>query len=187
MLWAVGAMAVSGIASGISTYQSVKNQASQLQQEAVLKFKQASNLYEDAANLATANSVNEDIMRRQADLELSKFRAQTKTSGLTGGTLIDLDFQTAENMEADILMERYNGHVQYVMKKKEAYYAKETAEYMMRSAKKMKKSALTQSLLSGLGAGASAFAMAGGFDQARSGGSGQTSAGKTSAGKAKGG
>lgn len=167
MLWAVGAMAVSGIANGISTYQSVKNQASQLQQEAVLKFKQASNLYEDAENLALANSVNEDITRRQAKLELSKFRAQTKVSGLSGGTLIDLDFQTAENMEADILMQRYNGHVQYVMKKKEAAYAKETAEYMMRSARKMKKSASAQAILTGLSGGVSAFGAAGGFDQLR--------------------
>lgn len=162
--WSYG---VSGIANGISTYQSVKNQASRLQQEAVLKFKESSNLFEDASNLAEANSVNEDITRRQAQLELSKFRALTKTSGLSGGTLIDLDMQTAENMEADILMQRYNGHVQYVMKKKEAAFAQETAEYMARSAKKMKKSALTQSLLSGLGAGVTSFGAAGGFDQLR--------------------
>lgn len=167
MYWALGAMAVSGIANGISTYQSVKNQASQLQQEAVLKFKQASNLYEDAENLALANSENEDIARRQARLELSQFRAMTKTSGLTGGTLIDLDFQTAENMEADILMQRYNGHIQYVMKKKEADYAKETAEYMVRSARRMKKSASTQAILSGLSGGVSSFGAAGGFDQLR--------------------
>lgn len=153
------AFGLGAASSLINSRQQVKN----LKDQSKLKYKEAATLFEDAANLAQANSYNEDMLRRQTRMDLSLQRAAIGQSGLSGGTLIDLDIQTEQNMEADILAQRWNDHTAYIAKKYAAQNAAAEATYLKKAARRESKYGWTKALLGGASMGMSTAAASGAF------------------------
>lgn len=115
------------------------SQIKQLKQQAALKNLEGDIYESSAAAQANADAYNEDMDRKARDLELSRLRATTAQSGVTGGTLIDLQLHSEQEAEMDNLMQRYNNHTAYVATMYEAQKAYTEAEQYLANAKSAKK------------------------------------------------
>lgn len=110
-LVAAGASALLGAANSL---KQTSAQIKELKQQAALKNLEGDIYEKNAAARANADAYNEDITRKQRDLELSRLRTATAQSGLSGGTLIDVQMRSEQEAEMDNLIERYNNHSAYM-------------------------------------------------------------------------
>lgn len=159
---AVAAMLIMGGANMASSLMNSKSQIKNYKYQATMSRKEAANLYEDAANISLANSINEDTLRRQSKMELSLMKAGIKQGGLEGGTLDEVQEKTEIQMEADILLERWNGHTSYIAKKAQADNAVAMADYYGKMAKYTRKYRWANALVGGLSGGTQGYYMGGG-------------------------
>ncbi len=146
------ASAALGAANSLSQSKSAVNQ---LKQQAALKNLEADIYEKNAAMQANADAYNEDMSRKQRNLELSRQRVATAQSGLTGGTLIDVQLRSDMDAEIDQAMERYNNHSRYIATMYEAQKARNEASQYLANAKSVKKTSWLNALLSGASSGLS--------------------------------
>ena len=157
---AVAASAALGAANSLT--QS-KSQVDQLKQQAALKNLEA-NIYEKNASMqATADAYNEDMNRKKRALELSRIRTATAQSGVSGGTLLDVQLRSESDAEMDNLIERYNNHTRYVATMYEAQKSRQEANQYLSNASSVKKSSWLNALFSGASSGLNVAANAGLF------------------------
>ncbi len=142
------------------------SQIKQLKQQAALKNLEG-DIYEyNAAARANADAYNEDTDRRARDLELSRLRATTAQSGVSGGTLIDVQMRSEQEAELDNMMERYNNHTAYVATMYEAQKSRTEAQQLLANAKSLKKNRWLNAFISGAN-GSMGTAAAGGLFNAK--------------------
>lgn len=158
---AVAAAASFGL-NFVNSLVQTKSQIKQLKQQAALKNLEGDIYEKNAAAQANADAYNEDMDRKARDLELSRLRATTAQSGVTGGTLIDVQMRSEQEAELDNMMERYNNHTAYVATMYEAQKSRTEASQLLANAKSLKKNRWLNALISG-GQGALGTASAGGM------------------------
>lgn len=150
--------AVLGMANSlIQSKQEVKS----LKAQAALKNLEGDIYEKNAAAQANAAAYNEDMDRKARDLELSRLRASTAQSGLSGGTLIDVQMRSEMDAELDNMMERYNNHTAYQATMYEAQKSREEASQLLANAKSVKKTSWLKALISGASSGLSTAASGG--------------------------
>lgn len=135
-VWAIAASAALGAANSLMQSNS---QIDSLKQQAKLKNLEADIFEANAAAEANADAYNEDIAREQRAIELSRLRTSTAQSGLTGGTLIDVQMRSEQQAAMDDMVMRYNNHTKYTATMYEAQKARTEASQMLANAKSMKK------------------------------------------------
>ena len=138
------------------------SQIKQLKQQAALKNLEGDIYESNAAAQANADAYNEDMDRKARDLELSQLRATTAQSGVSGGTLIDVQMRSEQEAELDNMMARYNNHTAYVATMYEAQKSRTEAQQLLANAKSMKKHRWLNAFISGA-SGAMGTASAGGL------------------------
>lgn len=134
----------------------------QYKQQAALKNLEGDIYESNAAAQANADSYNEDMDRKARDLELSRLRATTAQSGVSGGTLIDVQMRSEQEAEMDNLMQRYNNHTAYTATMYEAQKSRTEASQLLANAKSAKKNRWLNAIIGGAG-GALNTAVAGGM------------------------
>lgn len=127
-------------------------QAKQYKQQAALKNLEGDIYEKNAAAQANADAYNEDMDRKQRDLELSRMRTATAQSGVTGGTLIDVQLRSEMDAAMDDMMERYNNHSKYVATMYEAEKARTEAAQLLSNAKSVKKNKWLNAFIGGTNA-----------------------------------
>lgn len=150
MVW--GIVASVGLGAASSLMQS-NSQIGSLKDQAKLKNFEADIYEENAAAQANADAYNEDMAREQRDIELSRLRASTAQSGMTGGTMIDVQMRSEQAAAMDDVMLRYNNHTKYVATKYEAQKSRLEASQMLNNAKSMKKTRWISALMGGARSG----------------------------------
>ena len=158
-LVATGASALLGAANSL---KQTSAQIKELKQQAALKNLEGDIYEKNAAARANADAYNEDITRKQRDLELSRLRTATAQSGLSGGTLIDVQMRSEQEAEMDNLIERYNNHSAYMATMYEAQKARMEASQYLSNAKSLKKNRWINALFAGASS-ALGTASAGGY------------------------
>lgn len=158
-LVAAGASALLGAANSL---KQTSAQIKELKQQAALKNLEGDIYEKNAAARANADAYNEDITRKQRDLELSRLRTATAQSGLSGGTLIDVQMRSEQEAEMDNLIERYNNHSAYMATMYEAQKARMEASQYLSNAKSLKKNRWINALFAGASS-ALGTASAGGY------------------------
>lgn len=158
-LVAAGASALLGAANSL---KQTSAQIKELKQQAALKNLEGDIYEKNAAARANADAYNEDITRKQRDLELSRLRTATAQSGLSGGTLIDVQMRSDQEAEMDNLIERYNNHSAYMATMYEAQKARTEASQILKNAKSLKKNRWINALFAGASS-ALGTASAGGY------------------------
>lgn len=164
LLAAVAASAALGAANSL---KQTSAQIKELKRQAALKNLEGDIYEKNAAARASADAYNEDITRKQRDLELSRLRTATAQSGLSGGTLIDVQMRSEQEAEMDNLIERYNNHSAYMATMYEAQKARMEASQYLSNAKSLKKNRWINALFAGAN-GALGTAAAGGLFNATS-------------------
>lgn len=159
LLAAVAASAALGAANSL---KQTSAQIKELKQQAALKNLEGDIYEKNAATRASADAYNEDITRKQRDLELSRLRTATAQSGLSGGTLIDVQMRSEQEAEMDNLIERYNNHSAYMATMYEAQKIRAEANQILKNAKSLKKNRWINALFAGA-SGAFGTAAAGGL------------------------
>lgn len=159
MVW--GILASVGLGAASSLMQS-NSQIGSLKDQAKLKNFEADIYEANAAAQANADAYNEDMAREQRDIELSRLRASTAQSGMTGGTMIDVQMRSEQAAAMDDVMLRYNNHTKYVATKYEAQKSRLEASQMLNNAKSMKKTRWISALMGGASSGLGTAA-AGGY------------------------
>jgi len=142
-------MAASFALNAFNSFTQQNAEIKQLKQNAALKKLEASVLETNAKMRSSADAYNEDMARKQRDLELSQLRSRTAGSGLTGGTLIDVQMRSEQEAAMDALIERFNNHSAYVATMYEAQKARYEANQMLKNAKKAKKNRWLNAFFSG--------------------------------------
>ena len=132
-----------------NSLQQTKSQIRQLKQQATLKNLEGDIYEKNAKTQAVADAYNEDIQRKQRDLELSRLRATTAQSGVSGGTLIDVQMRSEQEAAMDDMVTRYNNHTAYVATMYEAQKSRMEASQLLQNAKKMKKHRWLNAFISG--------------------------------------
>lgn len=157
--WAIAASAALGAAN---SFMQSNSQIDSLKQQARLKNLEADIYEANASAEATADAYNEDAAREQRAIELSRLRTAAAQSGLSGGTLIDVQMRSEQQAAMDDLVTRYNNHTKYVATMYEAQKSRAEASQMLANAKSMKKTSWLSALLGGA---SSAFgtAVSGGY------------------------
>ena len=163
-VWAIAAAAVSAIAGAGSSLMKSNAEIKQLKQQAALKNLEGDIYEKNAAAQSYADSYNEDIAREQRDIELSRLRASTAQSGLSGGTLIDVQMRSEREAELDDIMTRYNNHTKYKATMYEAQKARQEASQLLDNARTVKKTRWINAILGGVSSGASVGASGGIFN-----------------------
>lgn len=158
-VWAIAASAALGVANSLMQSNS---QIDSLKQQAKLKNLEADIYEKNAAAEANADAYNEDVAREQRDIELSRLRTATAQSGLTGGTLIDVQMRSEQQAAMDDMVMRYNNHTKYTATMYEAQKARTEASQMLANAKSMKKTRWFSALFGGA-SNALGTAAAGGY------------------------
>lgn len=125
------------------------SQIKQLKQQAALKNLEGDIYESNAAAQANADAYNEDMDRKARDLELSRLRATTAQSGVTGGTLIDVQMRSEQEAELDNMMARYNNHTAYVATMYEAQKSRSEAAQLLANAKAAKKNRWLNAIIGG--------------------------------------
>lgn len=127
-------------------------QAKQYKQQAALKNLEGDIYEKNAAAQANADAYNEDMDRKRRDLELSRMRTATAQSGVSGGTLIDVQLRSEMDAEMDDMMARYNNHSKYVATMYEAEKARTEAAQLLNNAKSVKKNKWLNAFIGGANA-----------------------------------
>lgn len=155
-------VAASFALNAFNSFTQQNQEIKQLKQSAALRRLEAGIMETNAKMRSAADAYNEDMARKQRDLELSHMRATTAGSGLTGGTLIDVQMRSEQEAAMDTLIERYNNHTAYVATMYEAQKARYEANQMLKNAKSAKKNRWLNAFFSGA-SGAMTTADAGGW------------------------
>lgn len=148
----IGALIATGASALLGATNSLKQTSAQikeLKQQAALKNLEGDIYEKNAAARASADAYNEDITRKQRDLELSRLRTATAQSGLSGGTLIDVQMRSEQEAEMDNLIERYNNHSAYMATMYEAQKIRAEANQILKNAKSLKKNRWINALFAG--------------------------------------
>lgn len=157
--WVIAGAAALGAASSLA---GSNNQIKQLKQQAALKNLEAGIYEQNARSQADADAYNEDIARQQRDIELSRLRNAAAQSGVSGGTLIDVQMRSEQAAAMDDLVTRYNNHTKYVATMYEAQKARYEARQLLSNAKSMKKTRWLSAIIGGAQSGLN-IAAAGGY------------------------
>lgn len=157
--WVVAGAAVLGAAGSLAQSNS---QIKQLKQQAAVKNLEADTYERNARAQADADAYNEDVAREQRDIELSRLRTATAQSGVSGGTLIDVQMRSEQQAAMDDLVTRYNNHTKYVATRYEAQKARYEARQLLNNAKSMKKTRWLSAIIGGTQSGLN-IAAAGGY------------------------
>lgn len=136
----------------VNSLVQTNSQIKQIKQQAALKNLEGDIFEKNAAAKANADSYNEDMDRRARDLELSRLRATSVQSGVSGGTLIDVQMRSEQEAELDNIMERYNNHTAYVATMYEAQKSRTEATQLLANAKSLKKNRWLNAFFSGASA-----------------------------------
>lgn len=150
-----------GLGAAGSLMQS-DSQIKSLKQQAKLKNLEADIYEANASAQANADALNEDVEREQRDIELSRLRTATAQSGLSGGTLIDVQMRSEQQAAMDDMITRYNNHTKYTATMYEAQKSRIEASQMLNNAKSMKKSRWLSAFMGGASSGLNT-AVAGGY------------------------
>lgn len=157
--WVIaGAAALGATGSLVQSNSQIK----QLKQQAAVKNLEADTYERNARTQADADAYNEDVAREQRDIELSRLRTATAQSGVSGGTLIDVQMRSEQQAAMDDLVTRYNNHTKYVATRYEAQKARYEARQLLNNAKSMKKTRWLSAFLGGAQSGLT-VAAAGGY------------------------
>lgn len=152
----VAVTAASSVLGAVKSLNATKQAIKQAKQQAALKNLEGDIYESNAAAQANADAYNEDMDRKQRDLELSRLRATAAQSGVSGGTLIDVQMRSEQEAAMDDIVERYNNHSKYMAVMYEAQKARTEAQQLLANAKSMKKNRWLNALIgavdSGLGA-----------------------------------
>lgn len=154
---AAGSAVLGAANSLIQSRQEVKS----LKAQAALKNLEGDIYEKNAAAQANAAAYNEDMDRKARDLELSRLRVSSSQSGLSGGTLIDVQMRSEMDAELDDMMERYNNHTAYQATMYEAKKARTEASQLLANAKSVKKTSWLKALIGGASSGLSTAASGG--------------------------
>ena len=127
------------------------SQIKQLKQQAALKNLEGDIYESNAAAQSNADAYNEDMDRKARDLELSRLRATAAQSGVTGGTLIDVQMRSEQEAELDNMMARYNNHTAYTATMYEAQKSRTEASQLLANAKNAKKNRWLNAIIGGAG------------------------------------
>lgn len=160
MVWFIAASAALGAAGSLMQSNS---QINSLKQQAKLKNLEADIYEANASAQANADAYNEDAAREQRDIELSRLRATTAQSGLSGGTLIDVQMRSEQQAAMDDMITRYNNHTKYTATMYEAQKSRIEASQLLSNAKSMKKTRWISALMGGANNGLSTAAAGGYF------------------------
>ena len=158
------AVAASAALGAANSLMQSKSQVNQLKQQAALKNLEADILERNASAQATADAYNEDMNRKNRALELSRMRTSFAQSGVSGGTLLDVQLRSETDAEMDNLMERYNNHAKYVATMYEAQKSRQEASQYLSNASSVKKSSWLNALFSGASSGLGVAASGGLFN-----------------------
>lgn len=158
------AVAASAALGAANSLMQSKSQVNQLKQQAYLKNLEADILERNASAQATADAYNEDMNRKNRALELSRMRTSFAQSGVSGGTLLDVQLRSETDAEMDNLMERYNNHTKYVATMYEAQKSRQEASQYLSNARSVKKSSWLNALFSGASSGLNVAASGGLFN-----------------------
>ena len=145
-----------------SSLQQTKSQIKQLRQNAVMKYLEGNIFEKNAKQRAIADAYNEDVARKQRDLEMSRLRASTAMSGMTGGTMLEVQMRSQQEADMDDMVMRYNNHTAYVATMYEATKSRMEANQLLLTAKNLKKNKWLNAFISGA-SGALGTANAGGL------------------------
>jgi len=160
-LWALAAVAASAVMGAGSSLMKSNAEIKELKQRAALKNLEGDIYEKNAAAQSYADSYNEDIAREQRDIELSRLRASTAQSGLSGGTLIDVQMRSEREAELDDIMTRYNNHTKYKATMYEAQKARQEASQLLDNARTVKKTRWINAIMGGVNGGISTAGTAG--------------------------
>lgn len=160
----LAAVAASAALGTVNSLAQSKAEVNRLKQQAALKNLEGDIYEKNAAAQANADAYNEDMSRKQRDLELSRLRTATAQSGLTGGTLIDVQMRSESDAEMDNLIERYNNHTSFVATMYEAQKARMEASQYLKNAKGVKKNRWFNALFAGANSGLNMAAAGGLFN-----------------------
>lgn len=165
-MWPMVAVAASAALSGFGSLQQNKQQVSQLKKQAALKNLEGDIYEKNARNQAAADAYNESVARNEREQELANIRVRSAQSGLTGGTLIDIQMRSEQDAALDDMMMRYNNHSKYVATMYEAKKARTEAQQLLSNAKSLKKNRWLNAIVSGVQGGLGTAGAAGMFSQA---------------------
>lgn len=138
-----------------------REEVKSLKAQAALKNLEGDIYEKNAEAQANADAYNEDMDRKARDLELSRLRTTTAQSGVSGGTLIDVQMRSEMDAELDNMMERYNNHTAYKATMYEAQKARTEAQQLLANAKSKKKTSWLKALIGGASSGISTAGSAG--------------------------
>lgn len=147
----VAAMAVNAALGAANSLMQNKQQVKQLKQQAALKNLEG-DIYERNAKMqATADAYNEDIARNERAEKLARLRTIQAQSGVSGGTLIEIQMRSEREAELDDVMTRFNNHSKYVATMYEAQKSRTEASQMLANAKSLKKNRWLNAIFAGAG------------------------------------
>lgn len=147
----VAAIGVNAALGAANSLMQNKQEVARLKQQAALKSLEG-DIYERNAKMrATADAYNEDITRNERSERLARLRVVQAQSGVTGGTLLEIQMRSEREAELDDVMMRYNNHSQYVATMYEAQKSRTEASQMLANAKSLKKSRFLGAFLAGAG------------------------------------
>ena len=164
-MWPVIAVAASTALGTFSSLQQNKQQVKALKEQAALKSLEGDIYEKNAENQAAADAYNESIARNEREQELAEMRVRQAQSGITGGTLIDIQMRSEQEAALDDMMMRYNNHSQYVATMYEAQKSRMEASQLLSNAKSLKKNRWLNAIIGGAQSGLSTAAVAGMFSQ----------------------
>ena len=141
----IAAVAASAALGAIGSLAQNKSQVKQLKQQAALKNLEG-DIYEKNAHMqAEADSYE----------TLARLRVAQAQSGVTGGTLLEIQMRSEQEAELDDMMARYNNHTKYVATMYEAQKSRSEAQQLLANAKSLKKNRWFNAILAGANSGMS--------------------------------
>lgn len=160
---AIAAVAGSTVLGAANSLIQSRQEVKSLKAQAALKNLEGDIYEKNAAAQANADAYNEDMDRKARDLELSRLRATTAQSGVSGGTLIDVQMRSEMDAEMDNMIERYNNHTAYRATMYEAQKSRTEASQLLANAKSIKKTSWLKALIGGASSGLETAGSAGFF------------------------
>jgi hypothetical protein len=151
----IAAVAASAALGAIGSLAQNKSQVKQLKQQAAIKNLEG-DIYEKNAHMqAEADSYNESVARNERNETLARLRVAQAQSGVTGGTLLEIQMRSEQEAELDDMMSRYNNHTKYVATMYEAQKSRSEAQQLLANAKSLKKNRWLNAIFAGANSGLS--------------------------------